>query len=194
MSLRAAANTNTVAHVAVTRTVLAAAAMLALGAGAMAQTRYTPGPHNIELPADWQTRFIRYTTVDNAARKIIHNIYVNPESFAVARPGQPMPDGTFLIMADQRARVDADGNPLLDASGRFIPEPGWIAIGVQQRNPGWGQGYPAHLRNGEWEYARFNGDGSRNNASVEACFACHIGTRASQDFTFGFWDYVQARR
>ena len=177
-----------------TRPFLAAAVVLTLGAGAMAQVRYTPGPHNIELPADWQTRFIRYTTVDNAARKIIRNIYVNPESFAAARPGQPMPDGTFLIMADQRARVGADGDPLRDTSGRFIPEPGWIAIGVQQRNPGWGQGYPAHLRNGDWEYARFNGDGSRNNASVEACFACHIGTRANQDFTFGYWDYVQARR
>nr|WP_246504151.1 cytochrome P460 family protein [Plastoroseomonas arctica] len=160
----------------------------------MAQTPYRPGPHNIVLPADWQARFIRTITVDSAARRIIRTIYVNPEAFAAARPAQPLPDGTFLIMADQRARLDADGTPLRDSVGRFIPEPGWIAIAAQQRNRGWGEGYPPTLRNGEWEYARFNGDGSRNNGPVEACFTCHLVTRAQQDFSFGFWDFVQARR
>jgi hypothetical protein len=177
-----------------TRYLAAIAIAAAVGATAVAQPRYTPGPLNIDLPADWQQRFIRYATVDNAARKIIRNLYVNPEALAAARAGQPLPYGTYIVMADQRARVGADGNPLLDQSGRFIPEPGWTAIAVQEKRQGWGEGYPATLRNGEWEYARFNGDGTRNNASVEACFTCHLGTRAQQDFAFNFWDYVRDRR
>jgi hypothetical protein len=175
-------------------------AVAALGGAALAQPAgYTPGPLNIELPADWQTRFIRYATVDRPDRRIIRHIYVNPESAAAARPGQPLPDGTLLVMADTRARLDAAGNPLLDLAGRFIPEPGWIAIGVQEKRAGWGEGLPADIRNGTWEYARFNPDGTRlatatTFESVRACYACHIQARSRQDFAFTYWDYVQARR
>jgi hypothetical protein len=174
----------------------AGAALLALGAVAAAQTRaaYAPGPQNIELPADWQTRFVRYATVDKADRKIIRHMYVNPEAFAAVRAGQPTPQGTLLIMADTRARLDPQGNPLLDASGRFIPEPGWIAIGAQQKEAGWGEGYGPDQRNGEWEYAAFDGAGARRNIPLNSCFGCHLQARAQQDFNFTWWDYAQARR
>jgi hypothetical protein len=176
--------------------VIAGAALLGLAAVAGAQTRapYTPGPQNIELPADWQTRFIRYATVDKADRKIIRHLYVNPEAFAAVRAGQPTPHGTLLIMADTRARVDAQGNPLLDASGRFIPEPGWIAIGAQQKEAGWGEGYGPELRNADWEYAAFDGAGQRRNVPLNSCFTCHLQARAQQDFNFTWWDYAAARR
>jgi hypothetical protein len=171
-----------------------AAALGLLGGLALAQTAaYTPGPHNITLPPDWEQRFIRYATVDREDRAIIRHLYVNPEAFAAARPGQPLPDGTLIIMADTRARTGADGRPLRDQAGRFIPVPGWIGIGVQQKRAGWGEGYPPDIRNGAWEYARFNGDGSRNDGPVRACFTCHLQARAAQDFAFDVWDYVQAR-
>ena len=177
------------------RHLLALALLPALAGGvALAQRAYTPGPENISLPPGWEAQFIRYATLDNAARKVIRNFYVNPEAFAAARPGQPLPDGTLIILADQKARLGPDGAPLLDQQGRFIPEPGWVQIGAQQRQPGWGVGYGPEKRNGEWEYARFNGDGSRNPASVEACFTCHLQTRAQQDFAFNLWDHVQTRR
>ena len=83
---------------------------------------------------------------------------------------------------------------MLDQQGRLIPEPGWTAIGVQEKRAGWGEGYGPDKRNGNWEYARFQGDGRRNDASVEACFTCHLQTRPNQDFAFNFWDYVQARK
>ena len=179
------------------RIMLATVATLGLVAlGATAQTRapYRTGPHNIELPADWQTRFVRYATVDKADRKIIRHMYVNPEAYAATRAGQPAPHGTLLIMADTRARLDAQGNPLLDTSGRFIPEPGWIAIGAQQKEAGWGEGYGPEQRNGEWEYAAFDGAGARRNVSLNNCFGCHLGARPQQDFNFTYWDHAQARR
>ncbi|WP_439551996.1 cytochrome P460 family protein [Falsiroseomonas sp.] len=168
--------------------------LLAVGAAAQPRAPYTPGPHNIELPADWQSRFIRYATVDKADRKIIRHMYVNPEAYAATRAGQPAPMGTLLIMADTRARLDAQGNPLLDTSGRFIPEPGWIALGVQQKEAGWGEGYGPDQRNGNWEYAAFDGAGARRNVSMNSCFGCHLGARAQQDFTFTYWDHAVARR
>jgi hypothetical protein len=175
----------------------AAAILLAAGAGAALahhDGRHGSGPHNITLPPDWEARFIRYATVDKPDRRIIRHLYVNPEAFAAARPGQPLPDGTVIVMADARARAGTDGALLQDQGGRLIPQPGWVAVAVQEKQPGWGEGYGPEKRNGTWEYARFNGDGSRNNTSVEACFTCHLQTRAGQDFAFNFWDYVQARK
>ncbi len=180
------------------RSAILAAMLLAGAAGtaALAQPRpYVTGPQNIALPSDWQQRFVRYSTVDNPTRKIIRNIFINPEAFAALRPGQPMPYGTLLIMADQRARLDAQGNPLLDANGRMIPEPAFIAIAAQQKEPGWGEGYGPEQRNGEWEYARFSpADGSRVAGPLTACFTCHLQARAQQDFTFTTWDYANRPR
>ena len=172
----------------------AGAALLTLTAAAQTRAPYTTGPHNIELPADWQARFVRYATVDKPDRKIIRHMYVNPEAYAATRAGQPAPHGTLLIMADTRARLDPQGNPLLDTAGRFIPEPGWIAIGTQQKEAGWGEGYGPDQRNGEWEYAAFDGAGQRRNIPLNSCFTCHLQARAGQDFNFTYWDHAAARR
>lgn len=166
-----------------------------LAAVASAEPRpYTPGPHNIVLPPDWETRFIRYATVEREERRIIRHIFVNPEAYAATRAGEPAPHGTLLIMADTRARLDARGEPLRDGAGRLLPEPGWIAIAAQQKERGWGEGYGPELRNGEWEYAAFDGSGRRRNVALQACFACHLQARAGQDFTFTYWDHAAARR
>ncbi|MGG5812446.1 cytochrome P460 family protein [Falsiroseomonas sp. CW058] len=176
--------------------IAAGAALIGMAALAAAQTPapYAPGPHNIVLPPDWEARFIRYATVDKPDRRIIRHMYVNPDAYAATRAGQPAPRGTLLIMADTRARLDAQGVPLLDTSGRFIPEPGWIAIGAQQKEAGWGEGYGADQRNGEWEYAAFDGTGARRNVPLANCFGCHLGARAGQDYTFTYWDHAEARR
>ena len=180
------------------RTTAIAAALLgaAFGAAALAQPQpYRAGPHNVELPADWAARFVRYTTVDKPDRRIIRNIYINPEAFAALRPGEPMPYGSIVVMADQRARLDAQGAPLMDAHGRLIPEPAFVAIAVQQKERGWGEGYGPDLRNGEWEYASFNPQtGARVERAMNACFTCHLQARAQQDFTFTTWDYANRAR
>lgn len=166
---------------------------LAIGP-AMAQQAYKPGPDNITFPADYATRFIRYATVDKAERKIIRYLYVNPESFAAAKKGEPLPDGTVLIMEDHAARLGPDGTPLLDQQNRFIANPAVTAVFIQEKHAGWGEGYPETIRNGNWEYARFAPDGTRVAGSMEPCLACHLKMVPKQDFSFNFWEYVQAKR
>lgn len=174
-------------------TIVAVAATCAVLAAQAQAPAYRPGPHNIVVPPDWQATFIRYATVDKPDRRIIRNMFINPEAFALIRRGEPFPDGTLIVMADQRARLDAAGNPLLDTSGRFIPDPPIIAIGVQQKRRGWGEGYPPEKRNGEWEYASFTPGLQLRDVNLNGCFACHL-PRAAQDYTFTTWDYAQARR
>ncbi len=165
-----------------------------LAAGALAQTGRNPGPDNVVLPTSYQNQFIRYATVDKPDRKIIRYLYVNPESFAAAKKAQPLPSGTVIIMEDHAARLDSNGTALLDQQGRFVPQATVSAIFVQEKRTGWGTGYSDTIRNGEWEYARFNPDGSRHDAPVAACFECHKKTRETQDYTFNLWDYLQTRR
>jgi hypothetical protein len=174
------------------KTLLALPILLLTGAPASAQT-YTPGPANITIPADYQTRFVRYSVVDKPDRKIIRYLFVNPEAFDALKKGEPSPDGTVIVMEDHGAKLDAAGNPLLDQQGRFIPLVPVLAVAIQEKRKGWGVGYADDKRNGEWEYARWDAKGERAPASMDACFKCHL-PRAAQDFNFTLWDYAQARR
>jgi hypothetical protein len=168
---------------------LSAAALLGVAAAPG-----SPGQQPFALPADWESRFVRYAVADVPDRKVIRHIHANSEALSDARPGQPAPHGTTLVMAEARARLDAAGNPILDADGRFIAEPGWTAILVQRKEAGAGERHPPSLRNGDWDYAVFDGAGRRRDVSPNACLACHRESRAAQDFTFAFWDHVQVRR
>lgn len=175
----------------------AAAGMVAVPAALLAQNpprSYTPGPENIAFPANFEREFIRYATVDKPDRKIVRFLYVNREAFEAARPGEPLPYGSVIVMADKRARLDAAGNPLKDLDGRIITEADYTVVAVQQKERGWGEGYGPERRNGEWEYASFTPSGERRNVSLDGCFSCHLQARPQQDYAFQFWDYVQLRR
>jgi hypothetical protein len=170
-----------------------AAALALLAAVAASGAGHAPGPHNIPFPEGFERSFIRYAVIDKPDRKIIRSLYVNPEAFAAARPAEPLPYGTVLVMADSRARLAPDGTPLRDLDGRLIPEAGFFVVAVQQKERGWGEGYGPERRNGAWEYASFTPAGERRAVRLDGCFSCHLQARAGQDFTFAFWDYVQAR-
>ena len=160
---------------------------------ALAQTAYKPGPENVAFPSDYQRTFIRYATVDKPDRKIVRYLYANPAALTAAKD-KPLPDRTIIVMEDHAARLGADGTPLIDQQGRYIADPAVSGVLVQEKRAGWGVGYPDTIRNGEWEYARFNPDGSRHTGAVQACFECHLKTRPAQDFAFNFWDYIQTRK
>jgi hypothetical protein len=64
---------------------------------------------------------------------------------------------------------------------------------MQEKRTGWGTGYPESQRNGEWEYAGFDPDGTRRSASTAPCFQCHM-SRAGQDYSFLVWHYIRDQR
>lgn len=168
------------------------AGLVALFGAAAAQ----PPPHPetiappISLPPDWEQRFIRYATVDDPDRRIVRYIHIDPDSHARLRPGMAAPDGTLLIMADARARLDTAGQPLRDASGRFLSEPGWIALFAQKKDARRAGTPDTRLRNGNWGYAVFDSAGRSRDVSLAPCFVCHQQARAAQDYTFTLWDYA----
>jgi hypothetical protein len=140
----------------------------------------TAGPENVAFPASYRAR-TPYWSVDRAVNDTVRLFYVAPDAARKLKPTQALPPGTVIVMEVYRAKLDAEGKPLKDASGRFVR--GELAsIQVMEKRAGWGRDYPADLRNGEWDYAQFSPDGARDQSSdATPCLSCHR-RRSGQDF------------
>src|SRR5688572_24072737 len=153
-------------------------AVVALMAGAV---RSDAGPEKIAYPENYKAGVL-YTIVDRYDVKQYRELYVSsPEAVQAAKDGKPIPSGTVLTLVQYKAQVDAQGNPIKDAKGRFV-KGDLVAYTVMEKRTGWGTEYPDDLRNGEWEYSVFSADQKFNDkANFKGCFQCHK-PHEKQDF------------
>jgi len=165
--------------------VLGAAAILATGVLAIGAA--TAGPEKVDYPAAYQSRYIWMGDIDRVDNNTIRRLYINPEAYAAAKAGQPFPDNTVLVL-EMRSIQMAEGKPVLK-EGRFVPGENVVGIAVQQKKRGFGTEYAETLRNGDWEYAVFDINGTRRNAPTQACLTCHK-PRSGEDFTFVAWRVI----
>jgi plastocyanin len=162
-----------------TRQILIAAALgslsgVGLGLSALA------GGDKVVFPEDW-AKGVLYGTVDRYDNKQYRELWATPAAVDAARKGEPVPSGTVLTLIQYKAQLDANGNPLKDAQGRFI-KGDLVAYTVMEKRAGWGTEYKDDIRNGEWEYQAFGPDTKVNEkANLTACFQCHK-PHAAQDF------------
>ncbi len=151
-----------------------AAALIAAGivAVAGAQTTVAPGPNKVKFPADW-SKGVMYATVDRPDFKQYRELYTSVEAVQAAREGKPIPYGTVITLAAYKAKVDAAGTPIKDASGRFIKDE-LVAVNSMQKERGFGDDIPAAIRNGDWQYQSFTPDGKVNEkVNLTSCYECH---------------------
>jgi Cytochrome P460 len=135
-------------------------------------------PATVAYPVAYRTAFVEYGVVDALHVKRVRTFYVSPEVLRVAEPGRSLPDGTVLVMEVRDAQLDAGGQPVRDAVGRFVAGDRVVGLWVQAKT------------GGTWGYARFNADGTRvTTEPLDRCVACHT-TRAAQDFTYLVWKYL----
>ena len=148
------------------------------------------GTEKVALP-NYQTHVL-YSVLDQPDIKELREAYINPEAFKALKPGQPLPNGTILSLPTFKALVDDKGELVRDPNGRLVR--GRLdRVVVMEKRTGWGTEYPEELRNGEWEYARFLGDGRRDpRADIKGCFECHK-PEAQRDFVFTLADILKAR-
>ena len=172
-------------------------AMAAAGTVAVALTfaagTVQAGADRINFPADFQTKFALYGQFDQFVFKQVRFFYVDKPSLQAARPGKPLPYGATLVMAIKNAKLGPDSQPVFDGDGRMIPEGDFVMLQVQKKGKGWGDDHPANMKNGDWEYANFNPDGSRiADQKYDRCFSCHNNRQKPvEDFTFLFAPYVR---
>jgi plastocyanin len=149
-----------------------------------AASRSSAGPERIAFPAAFKDDVL-YTIADRYDVKQYRELYASAAAIKAAKEGKPLPSGTVLTLVQYKAQVDAQGNLLKDAKGRFL-KGDLIAYAVMEKRTGWGAEYPDDLRNGEWEYAAFGADGKLNDkANYKACFQCHK-PHDGQDFVMSY--------
>jgi len=141
----------------------------------------TAGPDRVKFPL-YQTHVL-YDVADQPEIKGVRELYVNPEALKDLKPGQPLPSGTVFSAPTFKALLNDKGELVRDANGRLIR--GRLdRVVVMEKRTGWGAEYPEALRNGDWEYGRFNAEGVLTaTANYKACFECHK-PKSDQDFVF----------
>jgi plastocyanin len=155
-----------------TRRLALVAGLVTMVAVAGLAVRGDAGPDRIAFPAAFKNGVL-YTVTDRHDIKQYRELYASPAAIAAAKRGDPLPHGTVLTLVQYKAKVDAQGNPIRDANGRFV-KGDLIAYAVMEKRRGWGHEYPEDIRNGEWEYAVFTADGALNDkVNYTACFQCH---------------------
>src|SRR5262245_7673616 len=126
--------------------VISVAVMLAVGF--VLAVRTDAGPDKIAFPENYKSHVL-YTIVDRYDVKQYRELYGTPEAVQAMKEQRSLPSGSVLTIVQYKAQVDAAGNPLKDANGRFL-KGDLVGFGVMEKRTGWGTEYPDDLRNGEW--------------------------------------------
>lgn len=127
----------------------------------------------ISFPANFKSGFTHYTTLNNTRRKQLRKYWANKIALDAARAGNPLPEGSVLVVEAFKAKLGADKKPVKGADGMYVATKlaGYTAM---ERRAGWGNDFPEILRNGDWQYGIFKPDQSlRAGRSQAACLACH---------------------
>ena len=164
------------------RTISLAVSAACIAGGAFLAAAVSAGPENIRFPEGFE-KGVLYSVLDRHDTKQYRELYSTPEAVKAVREGRPIPHGTVLTLVQYNAKKDEKGNVLKDGKGRFV-KGDLIGYTVMEKRKGWGAGYPAEWRNGEWEYAAFTKDKQPNakaNANIQSCFNCHK-PHEKQDF------------
>lgn len=100
---------------------------------------------------------------------VIEEMLTTPEALAAVRNGEPMPNGTHVVLVDYR-----EGEVF-----RYF---------IMQKGENWGADYDDRRRTGDWHFQAFTPDRSVNlNEDPARCQGCHQA-RAEQQFMFTFDD------
>lgn len=167
----------------ISRTNGAIVALVALVVG-MAVAGVSGAGDKVVFPENYAKGFM-YWVQDRPANKQVREYYTSRQAIEAARKGLPLPTGTVITVVQYDTQLNADGNPVTDANGRFI-KTDIRGYTVMEKRTGWGSEYPENVRNGEWEYQTFTATRMSNpKADLNACFTCHK-KQEKMDFVFSY--------
>src|SRR5581483_51500 len=104
-------------------------------------------PSRMTFPANFPDGFTLYQTVTDEGS--ITKRYANAVAIKAVRAGQGLPDGSVVIGVNYEAKKDASGAVVAGAVKSYA---------AMESRAGWGDAIPLLLRNGNWDYAVFNGE------------------------------------
>lgn len=123
-------------------------------------------PNRVTFPENIDA-LVHYTTVTRG--EVTEHMVTTPEAIEAVRRGEPLPDGTHVVLIDYReGKVH-----------RYF---------VMQKGAGWGADYAAEERTRDWQFQWFWGDRSINlDENTARCRRCHA-SREDRSFMYTFRD------
>lgn len=164
--------------------VLLIAAVTANEAEPVQEEALPPRPTLISLPTDYRETFVLYAAVDRVDN-VTRRLYIEPGALAQWMRGEPLPDGTQLVIEVYDVRLGLNGLPLLDAERQMIPTQISGNIHVAEKRSTWElQDLATSARVGDWNFASFDPVTFQSTSeNVNDCFTCH-DTAHRRDFVF----------
>lgn len=145
-----------------------------------------PATDRVGFPDGYQ-KWALFYVLDRSDNKQVRSIYGNDIAASVKDGGQAnYPYGSVLVLETQAALKDADGNPILDARGRYQKDIAAIpTVNTMRKEKGFGVAYGA-IRNGEWEYVGYTPTGGYGTLPQNStgCANCHLQAAAGKDWVF----------
>ncbi len=151
-----------------------------------------PAPKDGELamPANYTAWPVFMAGIQKKDAKQIRDIYMN-KTGTQARAGEAFPNGTEFVMEIYSVKLNADGTPALDGAGKMQKDK-LSKVFLMAKGPGWGASAPTELKNGDWVYTAFEGNGTRGAADQSSCRVCHLPL-ADKDYVFHYDAYFKQR-
>lgn len=136
------------------------------------------------LPENYRETFVQYATVDRVDG-IVRHIYVDPLAIEDWRRGQPLPDGTRIVIEPFNGRTDSNGEFVLD-DDRLVPHGFAGHIHMAEKRESWSLDELAtSSRVGDWNFASFSVEtGEHTDENINDCFTCHDASANGTDFIF----------
>ena len=124
-------------------------------------------------------------------KSAVRDLYINKKGEATHKD-EPFSDGTQLVMAIFKVKVGADGNPVKGSDGKLVKDK-LSKVYLMEKGRGWGANAPANLKNGDWIFSAFSGDGKRIEVDYAKCRNCHLPLGASKDFVHRYDEYFTTK-
>lgn len=138
-------------------------------------------PSAMRFPASFPGDFIEYDRAVDGSSRVTTVRYANRIALEAARTGRPLPHGSVILSADYAAAPAPENAASATPGGRLGA---LLSLAGMQSGSGWGTQIPALLRNGDWHYGLWGGDGASQLRGRHAqCLACHL-PRAPQSHLF----------
>jgi len=127
----------------------------------------------LQFPEGYKSGFTHYETISFPDRNQVRKYFANAVALDAARAGKPLPAGSYLFVEVHAAKMGDDKKPIKGADGHFEADKLLFYTGMETQD-GWGEAFPAMLRNGDWNYAVFQADKSvKPGVNQAECLACH---------------------
>ncbi|MEP7157712.1 MAG: cytochrome P460 family protein [Betaproteobacteria bacterium] len=142
------------------------------------------------VPAGYRAWTSRMINIQRPDTKQVRDIYVNSTG-AATKAGGKFANGTVSVMEIYAAETAADGVAIKGADGNMVKGK-LLKVYVMGKGAGWGDSAPTGLKNGDWIYSSYMGDGKTVAPDpVVACRGCHLPLGDAKDYFHRYDEYVK---